>query len=400
MINLFKWISFVSFIFRFRFGLLPQNNRGAMLAEKLKSMGVLFVKVGQIMSVQYNYLDVKTRAALQCLQDQNNGEDYRDFFVDGVEVERTPFACGSIAHLYKGVYQGKPVAVKVLRQNVQEDFVSTRAVLQTVARVLSWCPGHVAKWGVNKFIVIVIDILETQLNFKNELENWRAMHDKFKGSNIVIPLMYEELCTETVLVMDYIDAFSIYDMKKLPYEVIKEKAEQLVKVFFHGLFKEGIIHADCHAGNIFWTKPDMQLGFFDFGIVQTISPETSKTFLKFYGNMFAGDIDTALLVLMHNFVEGFNEDTHAKSILGLQKLFHARLSKGVDNVNVIQDMQTIFAGSKDISLRHDFTITNITFLNIDGILETMAHRFDILTIVKSLIKDMIMNNEIDLCDLN
>ena len=37
----------------------------------------------------------------------------------------------------------------------------------------------------------------------------------------------------------------------------------------------------------------------------------------------------------------------------------------------------------------------MTLLNIDGLLETMSHRFDILSIVKDLMKQMVMDNEID-----
>jgi predicted unusual protein kinase regulating ubiquinone biosynthesis (AarF/ABC1/UbiB family) len=335
---------------------------------------------------------------LRHLQDQNGGtDDMRAFSLsDDVEVEAQPFACGSIAHLYKGVYKGKPVAVKVLRRGVLEDFSATMQFLATIQRCMVFCPSYFKRLGLEKFAVIVSSILETQLNFKNELENWKDMYKSCDANNIVIPFMYEELCTETVLVMDLVDGYSVYDVQKMPEAVIQEKAKELVRVFFRGLFTEGVIHADCHAGNLFWTKDGMRLGFYDFGIVQRVPKEMAQTFIKFYGSLFVGNIDAALDIMLTTFIEGYDDDRNAKSIMALQRAFRARMAKGVEEANIIKDISKFYFESKDITLRHDFTITNITFLNIDGILETMAHRVDIISIVKELMKEMIMANEIDL----
>lgn len=392
MTTLLKWLSFLFFLTKYKLGMVKHQLRGKLLVDKLKKMGVLFVKVGQILSIQYNCMDSETRDELRKLQSQNDGTDYRKFEIKDVVVQAQPFACGSIAHVYKGTYKGKIVAVKVLRANVLEDLAATRKVLGSVSWLMKVCPKRIKRLGLQKLGQVLLHIMETQLNFRNELDNWRHMVANYRGTDIYIPHMYEELCSETVLVMDYVDGYTVYDMHTLPIEVVSEKAKELVRVFFRGLFKEGMIHGDCHAGNIFWTKDTLKLGFYDFGIVQKIDKETSRTFIKLYGSLFMGDLDAAANVIIHSFIEA-GEDSN--NILALQRMFHTRLSKGVENVNVIKDFHQLYSSS-DIMLRHDFTITNITLLNIDGILEAMAHRFDIIKIVKELMKEMIMNGEIDL----
>eukprot|EP00798_Chlamydomonas_sp_ICE-L_P019685 gene19685-26372_t len=272
--SLYRWLSFFAFVIRYKLGFLSTKTRGAQLVAKLQNMGVLFIKIGQILSVQYNFLDVETRHELRKLQDQNDDIDYRPFEVDGVTVEDKPFACGSIAHIYKGTHDGKPVVVKVLRNNVLDDFVATRRMLTKLVQISSWSP-YLRKLGATALVKIIIEILETQLNFQNELANWRNMKAAYNDQDVIIPHMFEELCNDTVLVMEYVDGCSVYEMKQQPNDIKLEKGNELIRIFFHGLFKGGFMHGDCHAGNVFWSRADHKLGFYDFGIIQRKRPPGS-----------------------------------------------------------------------------------------------------------------------------
>lgn len=73
-----------------------------------------------------------------------------------------------------------------------------------------------------------------ELDFRNEYSNSERIRTCLQqaGLDVVVPAMVPELCTETVLVMDYAEGFKVTDTEKLDQ---------------HGIDREALIRRICQA---------------------------------------------------------------------------------------------------------------------------------------------------------
>lgn len=57
--------------------------------------------------------------------------------------------------------------------------------------------------------------LPQEVDFMNELLNTERLKPLIQNENVYVPKFFKPLCTSKVLVMEYIDGYSITDTKRL-----------------------------------------------------------------------------------------------------------------------------------------------------------------------------------------
>ncbi|CAE7383733.1 Adck1 [Symbiodinium sp. CCMP2592] len=234
-------------------------------AEEAKG---LFIKAGQVMSAMVGTLpDAFTQEFLSLtdhLPVSTVQEVYRtiqrtfhqapkDIFC---EFDPEPLASASIAQVHRARLRAtkKIVAVKVQHDGVDRIFLEDIETLTAVAEQLAaWWPDL----DFRKFAEEWRESLPRELDFTHErtaLERaGKALREA--GNWCVVPEVHLNLCGPHVFVMEFIDAGPILDLGDAKFceenKVDKHRVlEELIHAFGIMAFRDGMFHADPHAGNV------------------------------------------------------------------------------------------------------------------------------------------------------
>ncbi len=267
--------------------------RGQRLREALETLGPIFVKFGQVLSTRRDILPLDIADELAKLQDKvppfdsalavEEIERSLEKKIDQVfqKFEKDPVASASIAQVHLATLQdGREVAVKVLRPQVERDIAKDVALLETGAALVErlWPEGRRLK--PREVVAEFAHHLEDELDLMREAANASQLRRNFEASALLrVPEVHWDLCAQRVMVMERMHGTPISQTK-----ILKEKGVDIpalaragVEIFFTQVFRDGFFHADMHPGNIF-VADDGSYVALDFGIMGTLT-EVDKNYL-------------------------------------------------------------------------------------------------------------------------
>ena len=264
------------------------------LRQALEEGGVTFTKLGQLMSARRDLLPEEFTSELARLQDraepapwdqveqviaQSLGAPVDQIFA-GLRPE--PAAAASIAQVHQarlrgGDGPGAEVAVKVQRPGIRSTVEQDLDILQRMAvrleRRARWARA-VGTAGVARGFAAAI---REELDFRVEARNMAAVAATWAGQQravggsvpVVLPALHEQLCTEHVLVIEWLDGVSLRDAGPLiddrgPGRAALTRA--LLRSMVYQITEGGVFHADPHPGNVLLLA-DGRLALLDFGSV-------------------------------------------------------------------------------------------------------------------------------------
>ena len=231
-----------------------------------EALGPTFVKVGQILSMRSEILPqsfcdelAKLRAdadpmpygtVLQVLEDEY-GRPAGEIFD---HIDATPLGSASLAQVHRAkLTTGEDVAVKVQRPGVRETMAQDVSIMRTIARIAAKTMPSAQVVDLSGVVEELWDTFEAETDFMIEARNlaeFKRFCEHYKYMDC--PKPYSDLCTEHVVVMDYVEGISVshpdelieagYDLKEIGTKLVDNYATQVLD--------EGFFHADPHPGNI------------------------------------------------------------------------------------------------------------------------------------------------------
>lgn len=261
---------------------LPAERRTA--AERIRlaaeELGPTFVKLGQLLSMRPDVVPHDIILELRKLQDQVQplpfavmrpvldaalGRGLSEVFA---EFDETPAAAASLAQVYRArLHEGTVVAVKVQKPDLQRR-------VETDFDLAHWLAGQlherVARLKAFDLPAIVDEAragVMRELDFQHEARNQQYFNSlNPQPARVYAPRVFPELCSEHVLVMDWIAGAPVSAAGALAIERRRELAAWGAESLVHQVFIAGFFHADPHAGNLS-VAADGRLCFLDWGLV-------------------------------------------------------------------------------------------------------------------------------------
>lgn len=194
---------------------------------------------------------------------------------DGTEF----VASGSIGGVYRAtLLGGEVVAVKVRYPGIEEMIESDFGAIENLGSAVDFAGGY----NISSSLLQIKKDISMETNYVEEVQNILKIHSLLSGSQLKIrvPAVYEDLCTDNVIVMEYIDAIGVSRYIKYCSEEEQTRiCNNILEFFFHLVFN-GVILSDPHWGNFMIENKTKSLVAVDFGSVKNVEKENISRTLK------------------------------------------------------------------------------------------------------------------------
>jgi ubiquinone biosynthesis protein len=266
--------------------------RGERLRLALQSLGPVFVKFGQLLSVRPDLIPEDVTDELSKLQDKvppfpleevratlerAYGRPHEEVFKS---FDSVPIASASVAQVHFATLpDGREVACKILRPGIAQVIAQDVGLLYAVASLLERT-AQGRRLRPREVVAEFENSVADELDLVREAANASQLRRSFADRRLlIVPEVYWDWCSREVMVMERIDGIPVNAVERLRAEGIdiSRLAREGVEIFFTQVFRDGFFHADMHPGNIFVRRDGRYCGV-DFGIMGTLS-DADKSYL-------------------------------------------------------------------------------------------------------------------------
>jgi len=291
-----------------------RSNARRML-NALISLGPVYIKLGQWLSSRADILPHPYLGELAKLQDDVPAapfEEVRPILerelgpLDNTfeEIDKTPISGASLGQVYRAVYDGRQVAVKVRRPGIERMVRRDLAVLKKALLLALRFVDPNLRYSAQAMLSQFTESIREEMDYTAESDNLKRIKRDMSsaggsssssrrrnGSNgaasssssVIVPSVLDDLSSRDVLTMEYIPGIKITDIASLDEKGIDRQrlVVDVHKVFFTMLLRHSVFHADPHPGNISVTD-DGRLILYDYGMVGRLDDETRMRLVRLY----------------------------------------------------------------------------------------------------------------------
>lgn len=261
----------------------PNKRKGQRLAAAIERLGPTFIKLGQALSTRSDLIGnaladdlaglrdnlppFPTKIARQIIEDEFQAPIESLF----LEFNDAPVAAASIAQVHRAVTkEGKTVAVKILRPQIEQAFARDLDLFFWIAHIIE---RRIHSWRRLKPVQVVQTFKEAvffELDLRFEAAAASEMADNIKRheAGLSVPDVDWNLTSKRILTMSWVNGIPFSNIKAIKNsgfepDIILGKA---ARSLFSQVFKDGFFHADLHPGNLF-LDTNGDLVAVDFGIM-------------------------------------------------------------------------------------------------------------------------------------
>lgn len=359
------------------------------LRHALEEAGVVFVKLGQILSTRHDLLPPAFVAELSRLRSQVETVEWTEIAavlteelgapVDEVfaDFDPVPLAAASIGQVHRArLRSGEWVAVKVQRPGIRRIVDGDLDIALRMARSLEQRAEWARSLGVRELTAGFAEALREELDFSLEARNLTTVAAVRDYRDVVVPRAHNELCTGRVVVMDLLDGELLGTESNLDDRDRTALARTLLHTLLTQILLDGVFLADPHPGNLLLLR-DGRIGLLDFGTVGRLDSGLRTVLQRMLLAVEAGDA-TALADALVDVVER-PEDVDK---LGLERAigrFMARhLSPALPaDIEMFTDLFRVVA-RYGVAVPAEMALVFRALATLEGTLAQLAPGFDIV----------------------
>jgi len=319
-----------------------QHQRGAnRVLDTAATLGGALIKACQFASTRPDLLPAAYIHTLSKLQDRmpphkwsemeaaitrELGRRPQEVFA---EIEQKPIAAASIAQVHRAqLRDGREVAVKIQYPEIAKLVATDLTVMERVIAAIARITPAIRLQPILDFLK---GTLPLELDFRHEATAMADLRTALQHrADVVVPVAIEELSTERLLVMEFIDGIKITDRQALEKANISPQvvARLLNDLYAEQMLRLGVLHADPHPGNLL-VQPGPRLVLLDHGLTVRLTLSLVHSLSEMVRTLVAGDFEGLTRTLI---------------AAGLQ------LDEHVDVMTLLQLVGVILGGERDESV--------------------------------------------------
>lgn len=347
------------------------RKRAADLYTLATTMSGVMIKLCQYLSTRQDILPAPYIDKLKSLQDEvppvpfSEMEkiirlEYHDHGSIFGSIEPEPLASASLGQVHRGVLKnGDAVILKILKPGITEVIDLDFAILYSVFKLFSHIRFFRERMDFESVLEEFIRVTGDELNFKREVFIAQQFRSAFENlPYLVIPRVYEEYCTERIIVMEYIQGDKITDKEKWLSRnndpVILSR--RLIEIYLEQFLFIKLIHFDPHPGNIL-VLDNNRLALLDFGMAGEITQTMSSGITRILMAVLNREYETILLVLDE--LGFFRKGTDVYTLLPVIEFFFDEVLSSIklerESIMAV-DLSPIVNDLVEIIYTHPFTL--------------------------------------------
>ncbi len=372
------------------------------LRTTLEDLGPTYVKIGQIMSSRTDLLPVSycreleklrqnvkqldpqiARAVIEHETGRSIDEIYQVF-------NDKPIGSASIGQAHSGVLlDGRRVVTKVQRPLIADMMRRDFVLLKKMAGMMNVVGGDEDDGedvvDLNQVIVELEKVTEEELDFRVEAANTRFFREKciVDPEKVNCPEVIDELTTERIFTMTFVDGYSIskmdrlkadgYDPNKIGYDLLENYVHQILDV--------GTFHGDPHQGNIMISKGVPY--WIDFGMVGRITDGDVNLLQNLVLSLLENDLDGLVNAVMS--MGATSPKTNRNKLLEdldvfLNKYMSVTSADDLDMAVLLEEI-TALATRHHISLPGKYTMLVRSIGTIEGVIAQLCPEVNLFKIL-------------------
>ncbi len=300
---------------------------GRIIADFCQEKGVLWVKLGQLLSMRSDLFPSDLCEELGRLQDRVEGFSPQlaikileeelggplENFFTGFVME--PCAAASIAQVHMAFLTDEEtwVAIKVRRPEVDQIFSKDMGMIRWLLMLLHrFSIMRYMRWP--DMLAEMEQVFLEELDYRYEVANQQRLRKTLVHHNIYVPKIFDCYCTHKVMVMEYIDGVAMSDflrmLKNDPARTMSWMAKngihpdkvglRLFVSYLRQVLEDNLFHADLHPGNIILLR-DNSIALLDFGSMGTSEGDLLRKYDIFLQALSSGQyakaVDVFLLIM-------------------------------------------------------------------------------------------------------
>lgn len=403
--HLFRFIHIAFIILKKHFCSHP-HSRGKQIRETLEELGPIFVKFGQLLSMRFDMLPEDITSELVFLQDQVppfSGKLAEQMVENSLgfpiyqlfeRFDTIPLASASIAQVHSAILlNGKSVVVKILRPYIHKSIKQDIELLKMLAKLVQCFWKKSRSFKPVELVCEFERTLRDELDLMREAANASQLKRNFLNSPLLhVPEIHWSLTTHNILVMERVSGISVLDIDTLKKQGfnLKQLAERAIEIFFTQAFRDSFFHADCHPGNIFVSREDIENPKYitvDFGIMGSLGPK-DQTYLA--DNILAFlNRDYRQVAVLHVESGWVPKTTRIDEFeSAIRTVCEPLLERPLKDISLAQILFRLFqtASRFQINIQPQFMLLQKTLVNIEGLSRHLDPDIDLFSTAKPVIE--------------
>ena len=325
--------------------------------DKIQSMGLLAVKLGQICALRPDLLDPDRCIQLQELYSraptipEENFEKLlskftsKDFRSNFRKIDSKPFAAASIGQIHRAeLLDGTKVVIKIIKADFEKSFrKDVRRMKRWVRMGLFFNPKLKKVGNPIGLLAHIEDYTLRELNLLNEIAGKERLQslaekykDKFPMPKLKFPKIWKNLSNEQVLVVEEITAPTLES--HLNSETMEwDDLLQLFRIHGAFMFGMGVFHGDLHPGNAMMDE-NKDFVFIDTGAICEAPDHVRKALFGFFYFLAKGELRNsfdAMLTMADVAPTGKTLQTYYDS---MHELYDGFVGTSVSEVSLTEQM--------------------------------------------------------------
>lgn len=381
---------------------------GKRLARALQQAGPSFIKLGQALSTRSDLFGEEMCEDLSHLQDRLTpfsgfearaaieaefGAPIETLFR---EFDDTAIAAASIAQVhFATTLDGRDVAVKVLRPDIEAAFRRDLALFQWVASLVEKTAPETRRLKPVESVEILAESVAMEMDLRFEAAAANELAENFEEDpTFRVPAVDWSLTGKRVMTTERIAGIPMDDRDAVlaaghdPVAVLQYAAN----IFFNQVFRDGFFHADLHPGNMF-VADDGTIIAVDFGIMGRLDVSNRR----YLGEMLLGFLTRdfrrvsevhfeAGWVPRHKSVDAFTQACRA--------IAEPILDKPQNEISIARLLGLLFQITKafEMEAQPQLLLLQKTMLVAEGTSRSLAPDANIWFMARPLIEEWVIRN--------
>ena len=383
------------------------------LRTTLEDLGPTYVKIGQIMSSRVDMLPVSYCKELEKLRqnvkeldpeiakaviEQETGKKIDELFL---EFRDKPLGSASIGQAHLAVLKdGTKVVTKVQRpliaEMMREDFVLLKKLAAAVNVVKEADEDSEQMVDLLSVIEELEKVENEELDFRVEAENTRFFKENCidDEEKISCPTVIDELTTERLFTMTFVDGYSISKRDRLIEEGYdpEQIGSVILDNYLHQVLDVGSFHADPHQGNIMVShgKPV----WIDFGMIGRISDADVNIIQSLILSLIERDLDKLVNAIM-SMGAASPQTNRGKLMEDADMMFDKYMNvtnlQELDLSSLLDEVMTL-AEKHHISLPGKYTMLVRSIATIEGVIEQLCPELNLFQQITDRLMERVKQN--------